>query len=162
MKNLIASFIVLFMSLSIQANDTSGCNMRESLKETRTTSGNNLRVQYVMAPQSRCWNADDGAIAISYEWLQNNSDENHNAIFWTKINQFESTIKANISCKRFDNGGLYNSNSRENSYLCRAIGRIKIGYNENAIVEIAPQLDGSWDTKGFAQNYLFKFTLFER
>jgi len=161
MKKILATITVLFLSLGVQANDTSGCGTRENLKEARTTKGNNLQVHFKMAPNSRCWNAEDGAITISYEWLQKNDDENHKAVFWTKTNQSVSTINANISCKRFDNGRFYTSNSSDNSYVCRAIGSLKIGFQENVAVEIAPQLDGSWDTKGFSQNYLFKFYLFE-
>ena len=72
MKKIFATITVLFLSLGVQANDTSGCSTRENLKETRTSNGNNLQVQYEMAPGSSCWNADEGAITIAYEWLQKN------------------------------------------------------------------------------------------
>ena len=150
----ITPIIVLLLSINARAYDTSGCNMRENSQETQTVLKNTLRVQSEIAQSSRCWNADDSAVNITYEWFQNNGETDQRVQFWTKINQVESTVAARVYCKQFDGGGNYTNYG--NTYKCQAVASVKVGYQENITIEVAPKIDGSWDTKGYSQNYFFR------
>lgn len=111
-----------------------------------------------MAPWERCWNAADGNVAVSYEWAQDSSNTNHKSQFWIRTNQDEGrTYEGSVSCR--SNESLSYSYSSAESYTCKAQVILKIGYQKDLNIEVAPALDGRWDTKGYGDNYLFNLKL---
>jgi hypothetical protein len=137
-----------FISLS-HAQDTSGCSpmLTQSQKQT-TTKGSVLRLTSSKVNSSRCWNLNSSGISVSYEWNQVEPKAKYQKVgFWIKLGREEQYLKASsISCR-----------NQNRYYLCSASGFVSIPNMNNWAIEIAPEVDNSWDTKGVGQNYFFNF-----
>lgn len=152
MKTLITSLAVLF-SFTTFASDTTGCpTMHTTSKDTTTAFGNNLLIQALNAAGPDCSYAKDSKITISYSWVQDTTDAPR-VEFWTKINNtgitLDLTVVAYVSCNEI--------NSTSTRFKCVAKALIGTGYQNKMDVEVAPLIDGQWDTKGYNQNYNFQF-----
>lgn len=152
MKTLITSLAVL-LSFTTFASDTTGCpTMHTTSKEALTAMGNNLTIQALNAAGPDCSYAKDSKITILYSWLQ---DSNYvpKVEFWTKVDNtgvtLDLTVVAYVSCNEL--------NSTSNRIKCVAKAMIGTGYQDKMDVEVAPFIDGQWDTLGYSQNYIFKF-----
>lgn len=159
MKTLITSLAVLF-SLTTLASDSTGCpTMHTTSKETVTAFGNNLAIQTLNAAGPDCSYAKDSRITIVYSWFQNSGNPPH-VDFWTRINNNgltqELSVFAYVSCNEF-NSGPYSDHSNGNRFKCFAKAMIGTGYQDKMNVEVAPLIDGNWDTRGYSQNYYFQF-----
>lgn len=157
MKTLITSLAVL-LSLQIFASDSTGCpTMHTTSKETTTTFGNNLAIQALNAAGPDCSYAKDSRITIIYSWFQDSGYTPH-IDFWTRINNNgltnDLTVFAYVSCNEF-NSGPYSV--PYNRFKCFAKAIIGTGYQNKISVEVAPLIDGHWDTRGYSQNYYFQF-----
>ena len=129
--------------------------MKKSTHEAQTQLGNYLQVQSYKASAPTCWNAQDSQVIVSYQWMQT-SPETRSVIFWAKVNQSEAAIQAYVSCAKSNEFGYAHNTSGEAYYLCKAEAQISKGYHESLSVEVAPQINGLWDTRGYAQNYSFQ------
>lgn len=131
--------------------------MHTTSKETTTAFGNNLTVQALNAAGPNCSYAKDSRITIVYSWFQNSGYAPH-VDFWTRINNEgltrELTVFAYVSCNEFKIGPYSDESTR---YKCLAKTMIGTGYQNKMNIEVAPLIDGQWDTRGYSQNYYFQF-----
>lgn len=156
MKTLITTFI-LIASFQAHGLDTSGCRFEEKNQQTKTSANLSLKVQSSMINSPTCWNANDSVLNISYEWLQGSAMVSQVVNFWMNINGQQRTFSAHIICKHLNELNYAADTSGAITYRCAATARVRVGYQKNILVEIAPQMNGVWDTPGFQKNYLFQF-----
>jgi hypothetical protein len=155
MKNLILTLTTL-MTANLYAHDTSGCYMRETSKTAKTAFGHSLQVTSSMSLNSSCWNAESSSVTIAYGWVQDSDDDSHSVTIWANINGNAKTLNPQVRCLRDQRISYSKDTTNTGSYLCTATAVVQIGYQQGVSVEVAPQIDGSWDTRGYAQNYSFE------
>ncbi len=159
MKTLITSLAVLF-SITTFASDTTGCpTMHTTSKDATTAFGNNLLIQALNAAGPNCSYAKDSRVTIFYSWFQD-ADNYPRVEFWTKINNtgitLDLTVVAYVTCNEL-NSAHYLHQVSGKRFKCTAKAMIGTGYQDKMDVEVAPLIDGKWDTRGFSQNYYFQF-----
>jgi hypothetical protein len=156
MKAIIPTFI-LVLSSSLYAHDTSGCSMIEKSKSKETNFRNSLQVKSTQASGRSCWNADSSSVTISYKWIQNSDNESQSVKIWSNINGNIKTLNTQITCREIESISYSKETTDESAFLCNATAIVKTGFQENIYLELAPQINGSWDTSGYARNYFFEF-----
>ncbi len=129
--------------------------MNKTVKETNTEMGNLLQVISYKASAPTCWNAQSSQVLLSYQWLQT-APVPSNVLFWARVNQVAGSVQAYVTCEKSTDLSYSHDTSGENIYLCKAQAQVATGYQETITIEAAPQIDGRWDTRGYAQNYWFQ------
>lgn len=129
--------------------------MQKREKQSMTAFGHRLVVEESKASSSSCWNAILGTVVMSYEWIDTNSS-GQEVIFWARINQKEMTFDTHITCERNKFSYAHDTSGRS-FFHCKAQARVTVGFNANNYIEIAPNINGSWDTYGHSNNYHFSF-----
>jgi len=109
------------------------------------------------SPRSDCWNISSSGFNITYAWGQNVPTSQYNQVgFWVRVNNFEFHINhTEIKCTTNNSLNYSHNTNGQQNYLCTATAYVKVGNNEAWDIEIAPQVDGSWDTAGHGNNYRF-------
>jgi hypothetical protein len=142
------------------AVDTSGCSqLRESSDSKVTSQGALLTVTAKLSPKASCWNAGSSHVVIDYRWVQSSKAVVPTAgAFWMRVNGAESQQNANLICMPVSNLKAQANTSGESQVECsmRAIEKLSVTGQTRVEIEVAPVLDGNWDTKGFEQNYVFE------
>lgn len=161
MKTLISSLAVLLLSLNAYAVDTSNCSaMKSASKGAETAKGNYLQVQTLNSASASCPYSRDAKVTISYIWDQE-TNNTPKVLFWTKLSGLnlnqEATVNTYVTCNELAGDGYNLDTSNKKVFRCSAQASLGTGYQEKLNVEVAPQIDGSWDTRGYSQNYTFKF-----
>lgn len=133
--------------------------MHTTSKDATTAFGNNLHIQALNAAGPNCSYAKDSKVTILYSWFQD-ADYHPRVEFWAKINNIgitlDLTVVANVSCNELKNSPyLFQASGKR--FKCFAKAVIGTGYQDKMAVEVAPSIDGQWDTRGFSQNYYFQF-----
>jgi len=140
------------------AYDTTGCSQLVSQTISSVTAkGASLTLTSSKSPRNDCWNISSSGFNIAYSWSQNVSDPQYNQVgFWIKINDVESYLSSNtIKCTMNNSLSYSHNTSGVQEYQCTASIFYLVGNTEAWDIEIAPQIDGSWDTVGFGNNYNF-------
>jgi len=149
------SLIVLsfsLLSLRSFALDTSGCSPLPQVEKTAVTAqGNSLRVTALKAPSQACWNVSESSVMVAYQWSQKSLNTDGISVhFWVSINGNERNLDSEIECQ--DMAQFYEADVR-----CTATATFVVGNISAWNVEVAPQLSGKWDTRGYGNNYNFMF-----
>lgn len=158
MSKFLTVLVGLFLSVSSAfAVDTSGCTpLTQKNQSVKTVSGKALVVQAFQAKPG-CWNANQSQVQINYYWLQDSfSAENVHAHFWVRINGEETNLDGQVSCHLNSGWSLGADTSGHGDFLCSAVANVGVKA-DSVTVEVAPELQGQWDTAGYGQNYTFKF-----
>jgi hypothetical protein len=158
MKKLIFALFVI-LNTNLYAHDTSGCLMIESSKSIKTTFGNSLLVKSTQVSNNSCWNVQNNSVTITYRWVQDSDNESQDVKIWANINGNTKTLITQITCTELRSESISYSKDTTNNdaFLCSATATVKTGFLENVSLELAPMINGSWDTGGYAQNYSFEF-----
>ncbi|XGC81933.1 hypothetical protein ACES2L_05485 [Bdellovibrio bacteriovorus] len=138
--------------------DTTGCSpMFRQSKSLTTQQGLQLIASILRPPRQDCWNKDSSAILIGYEWHQVSKELPKNEVlFWINVQGQQQFISADVMC--FAAKSLFDKNtSYEDLYQCKASAQLRLEHFGSFILEIAPRLNGKWDTHGFERNYIFNF-----
>lgn len=151
MRNFILLSISL-LSLRSYAVDTSGCSPLPQIEKTMATAqGNSLRVTALKAPSKACWNVGESALILSYQWSQKSANTDGISMnFWVNINGNEKTLESSIECQDVD---MF----LEPTVRCTATASITVGNIGTWNVDVAPEISGKWDTRGYGNNYSFMF-----
>jgi len=155
--------ITLFCALSVFqlfALDTSGCSPMNSQNLSKVTvNGASLVLTSSKSPISDCWNLSSSGFTIAYIWGQNVQTSQYSQVgFYVKVNNLEFPIDysdVDIRCTTSNSLSYSHNTNGQQNYLCTATTYVKVGNNEAWDIEIAPQVDGSWDTAGFRKDYKF-------
>jgi len=159
MKILTTFFCTLFM-FQLFAYDTTGCSPLVSKTISRVTAkGASLVLTSFKSPRNDCWNKASSGFKIAYSWSQNVSTSQYTQVgFWIKVNDIDFYLNSNTTKCIINNSLHYSHNtSGEQEYRCTASLFYLVGDTEVWDIEIAPQIDGSWDTAGYSNNYKFSF-----
>lgn len=146
-------FALVMASLSAGAVDTTGCSpLQEQTKEKTTAHGGVIKVTSLKAPAASCWNVNESTLRVAYSWLQDDANTSliHAAI-WMQVNNRAVTVLASVSCT-FATPGAY----QVTRYVCTATAESRVGDIDTWNIEVAPVLNGVWDTAGYGQNYRFQ------
>jgi len=156
-------FLALALGFSLFAGtafavDTSGCSpLKQQSQQVSTVQGRLLTVTSFQALQGSCWNTNQTHIEISYQWLQEISAVENTAQIWLKINEREGTLNLTTSCAASHDQMTYEKNTSGKT-IYRCSGTATVAVKPGALrVEVAPVVNGAWDTHGFGQNYIFNF-----
>ncbi|QDK37991.1 hypothetical protein [Bdellovibrio sp. NC01] len=158
MLKLTASFLMLFLfSATSFAVDTSGCSpLSEKTLVLTTAQGKELTATLFQPQSSWCWNAGESKLRLIYKWTQVNSAQAGSATFWMRINEMEAILPAQTQCVHAEAIGYEKNTSGEQVYLCAAFAEIAAPATKVQL-EVAPVVNGNWDTAGYEKNYLFNF-----
>jgi hypothetical protein len=141
------------------AVDTSGCSPLQAQNQSvKTVNGLTLTVTAYKPNSASCWNANQASLRVDYEWMQkNNSQNTHKISHWMRLNNNSFYIGANVTCHQQNSNGMQANTSGDTLYRCTATTTVSIANMKSVDVEVAPQVDGTFDTAGYGQNYHFNF-----
>lgn len=146
------------LSTPAHAVDTSGCSqLVEVTQQAGTAGGNRLVVTASRAPRPDCWNARNATLSVNYVWRAERSTEAPRVSVWYRVNNQSGTAPASVICM---GPGRYSLNKRTdnvNEVECHAVATLPFPAEGNVSVELAPVVNGAWDTAGYGQNTQFRF-----
>lgn len=153
------SLLALSAPVSAVAVDTSGCSpLLESFAEVQTQAGALLSVRAWKPRHEECWNRYEAAVAVTYRWVEEGMNVTGAEVyFWMKLNGRPVQVKTSGSCRQVTGSGVAKHTGRP-WFDCRAEAQVPVLYDRTGLyeIEIAPRKSGTWDTRGFEQNYLFQ------
>jgi hypothetical protein len=153
-------FALLFVfSIQLHAQDTTGCSpLKTKVQGQNTFWDYRLDVSISHPFSEECWNAEQSGFEISYYWIEKSAPVQMPEVkFWLLFNQDEMVLNAHVNCIPVEVLNYGHNPAEKRPYKCTASVRVNTGFQDAWEVEIAPNIDGRWDTRGFRQNYFFSF-----
>lgn len=152
------TILLSLLSTPAYAVDTSGCSQLVTVtQEARTAAGARLRVTSSRAPRRDCWNARNATLAVQYTWRSERSVDAPQVSVWYRVNNQSGTSPASVFCVGPGRYGMDKRTDNLNEVECHASATLPFPAEGNVSVELAPVVNGDWDTSGFGQNTSFRF-----